>query len=554
MPVFVKRQFFVKTPKRLSSFSVALCVAVSGIFPHDALSSGTKPAPSYEHNCTHPNYVLASHTKIYRIVVKFHEGSGIRFRAGALKVEEIDKAEISRSLPQFNPSLLTEDLRRITETIRKEGHQIQPLFKVDEAKLAELNASGERQSGHRLADLRLYYEITHPVKGATYNSVVNMLTDLNRLKSVEIAYAEPIPELAVVSYSVKEVSPADFTPTPNFEEMQAYLDSPPFGIGARDCAWTVQGGRGSGVKIVDVEVGWNTTHEDLPALFFTHGTPVSWGINHGTAVLGEIAAVNNGFGITGIISNAKVGYASACSPQYGDNCFPEDEEETDFNVANAILEAANGVGEGGIVLIELEFPGPKNSSPCTCNKEQCGDLPVEYWPASFDAIHHATTNGVTVVEAGGNGSSNLDDPVYDGCFDRQVRDSGAILVAATDEPTLGVPACWTNWGSRIDVHGWGSNVTTLAYGTLFNGGDNDENRYYIANFGGTSSASPIVVGAAGSAQGVAMARHGQPLEPLHLRELLVSTGTPQPQPINKKIGPLPNLCNLIPQIEKGAVD
>ncbi|MEK8019087.1 MAG: S8 family peptidase [Candidatus Parabeggiatoa sp.] len=534
---------------------------------YDALSSDSQPTLSSEQHCTAPNYTLPAHTLISRLVLKFHEGSGIRHRSGAFKAEQADQYELSGSVSSFQTGLLSKEIKLLNQKIQTEGYQIQPLFKAKEAELTALKASGENRSGHQLADLRLYYELIPPKKLENYSSVARLLTDMNQLQSVEIAYAEPFPKLAVVSSSANpKASSSEFMPTPNFEAMQRYLDSPPFGIGASDCAWTVPGGRGSGVKIVDVEMAWNTTHEDLPALFFTYGTPVNdlASRSHETGVLGELVAVNNGFGVTGIISNAKAGYASVCSPKYGENCLPPDmkqspraRQKASFNVADAIIHAAKAVGEGGIILIELQFPGPKTDScETSCLKESCGYVPVEYWTAIFHAIQHATKNGVIVVEAAANGSSNLDDPIYNGYFDRKVQDSGAILVAASDT-TPALPACWTNWGSRIDLHGWGSDVTTLGCTIpfppyckpLFDGGNHDENRFYTANFSGTSSASPIVAGAAGSAQGIARAVHGKPLEPLALRRLLVETGTPQ-QPSDKHIGPLPNLCRLIPLIKE----
>ncbi|RKZ91217.1 MAG: peptidase S8 [Candidatus Parabeggiatoa sp. nov. 1] len=560
MPIPIKSPFWVKTPKGLSFLSIALCVMVSTLYPHHALSRGGNPYLSNQ-SCAPPNYALPDKTKISRIVVKFHEGSGVRFGSAGWKTVEPDEAELSGSVLPLEDSLLSRELNRLNQKNRKGNYRIQPLFNAEQAeRVVALKLNGEKRSGRALEDLRLYYELIFDNKSVTYKDVTQMLVYLNRFKLVEIAYAEPV-------YVPKKLLSADmatliptpnpfFTPTPNFEEMQTYLDSPPLGIGARECAWEVPGGRGSQVKIVDVEAGWNTNHEDLPTLFYTYGKGTVLFEGHGTAVLGVIAAVDNNFGVTGIISNAKVGYASVCAPKAGVYCFPEDEAFRNLKIANAIFEATNAVGEGGIVLIELHFPGPLSNSPC-CDwpilKDYCGYIPVEYWQLNFDAIQYATANGVTVVEAGGDGSANLDDPVYHGCFDRQVRDSGAILVAAS-YPVPGIPACYTNWGSRIDVHAWGNNVTTIGFiGDLFKGGVKNQNRYYTAIFLGTSSSSPIVVGAVGSAQGVAMTHWGQPLKPLQLRELLVKTGTPQ-QPSEKKIGPFPNLCHLIPLVKTGQFD
>ena len=69
---------------------------------------------------------------------------------------------------------------------------------------------------------------------------------------------------------------------------------------------------------------------------------------------------------------------------------------------------------------------------------------------------------------------------------------------------------FSTYGSRVDVQGWGHNVTTTGYGGLFTGGG-DPNQYYTATFNGTSSASPIVAGAAAALQGIQLARGAAPL-------------------------------------------
>ena len=52
---------------------------------------------------------------------------------------------------------------------------------------------------------------------------------------------------------------------------------------------------------------------------------------------------------------------------------------------------------------------------------------------------------------------------------------------------------FSNYGARVDVQGWGREVTTTGYGDL-QGGLN-EDLWYTDHFSGTSSASPVVVGA-----------------------------------------------------------
>jgi hypothetical protein len=96
----------------------------------------------------------------------------------------------------------------------------------------------------------------------------------------------------------------------------------------------------------------------------------------------------------------------------------------------------------------------------------------------------------------------------------------------------------------VDVHGWGESVTTLGYGDLFNSG---EDQYYTATFSGTSSASPIVTGAAASLQGVARAAGRPALDSRALRGLLAGTGTTQAAD-SRRIGPLPDLRRAIAQL------
>jgi PKD repeat protein len=458
---------------------------------------------------------------IEQVVIKFHEGTAVRLRGGLLMAED-RSARDRRDLEArgLTPAAVDSDVAEVRRlvAIAPEAQTLRRLFSIDENVLADRRATGEERSGRQLADLDLYYGVRLKPR-ATAGDVSALLDALNALESVEIAYAQPPASPAFLGDPKRVAATAV---TPNFQSLQGYLNAAPQGVDAL-YAWTQTGGTGAGVKIVDIEGGWQTTHEDLPTLFHTGGTnstDLDWR-NHGTAVLGELVAKTNGLGMTGIAYQAQAGYESIISN----------------DLANAIVNAAAATGTGGVVLIELHTPGPASSSPCTCNQPQCYFVAMEYYQAYYDAIASATANGVAVVEAGGNGSTNLDDPVYTNIFNRSVRDSGAIIVAASNSYDRN-PTCWTNWGSRIDIHGWGEDVATLGYGYLYNGGSADS--WYIAYFNGTSSASPIVTGAAASVQGRSLATVSSSLSPLVLRDLLKSTGTPQ-VPGAKNIGPLPNL-------------
>ncbi len=314
--------------------------------------------------------------------------------------------------------------------------------------------------------------------------------------------------------------------TPSFESYQGYLGPAPHGIDA-PAAWR-RGQRGAGVWFADVEGGWNDEHEDLPGDRIRHvgGTRFRdpmWRA-HGTAVLGEVVGRDNGKGVVGIAPDVERVFTSSIGGT---------------TVANAIDVAAKNLRAGDVLLIELQGGGPRGRY-----------VPVEYWDDVFDAIKVATQRGVVVIEAAGNGGENLDHATYKRKFDRARRDSGAIMVGAGGPPRGGYAdrerLDFSNYGSRVDVQGWGRKVATLDYGDLqaCSGAD----RHYTGEFSGTSSASPIVAGAAVIVQGVAKSR-GRLLTPIQIRELLRTTGTPQLGDTREQIGPRPDLERAITALE-----
>jgi len=470
---------------------------------------------------------LDGETPVERVVVKFHEGTRVRLRQGVIRAlsAERDPDERGRmSRHGLSDKRLEQDLSDAQRFFKRSRRWGTPgrLFRQDEASLAERKRVAEDTSGKEMADLDLYYEVALE-PGMTAAEVEALLTELNALDSVEIAYAEPVMWAASVG-----PSEGRFASSARHDTRQGYLDAAPGGIDARH-AWTWPGGAGAGVKLVDVEGGWTSAHEDLPDFFYQGGSAFSDGEwrAHGTAVLGVVAGQANGYGISGIAHQAWVGSQGIATQ----------------SMASAIHHAARAVGRGGVVLVELQAPGPRTQKQCACNASQCNYLPLEYWRANFDAIAQATAQGVHVVEAAGNGGVDLDDPAYRGAFDRSRRDSGAILVAASAS-TGHAPMCWTNHGSRVDVHAWGEKVVTLGYGDL---GGASEERQYTATFSGTSSATPIVAGAVASLQGAARAAGRGAIPPRRLRELLRATGTPQ-LPGPKHIGPQPNLRAALPRL------
>jgi hypothetical protein len=280
--------------------------------------------------------------------------------------------------------------------------------------------------------------------------------------------------------------------------------------------------------------------------------------NHGAAVTGEFGGDENTIGITGICPQANVRAISIFGPGQSS--------------AKAITDAANALSPGDIILIELHAPGPRFNF--TAPQGQRGYIAVEFWPDDFAAIVYATTvRGVIVVEAGGNGAENLDDPLYNARpagfptawsnpFNLANPQSGAIIVGAGAPPpgthgnNYGADRSrldFSNFGARVDVQGWGREVTTAGYGDL-QGGSN-EDFWYTDQFSGTSSASPIIIGAVGCMQG-ALRASGKPLlTPATARDILRNTGSPQQdepgRPATQRIGNRPNLRQALERLGLG---
>lgn len=333
------------------------------------------------------------------------------------------------------------------------------------------------------------------------------------------------------------------------ETFQGYLDPAPLGLDAR-YAWTLPGGRGENVRICDIEYSWNLTHNDLldaAANLFIYVKGIyplpdqivnEASLNHGTAVLGELAAADDGVGITGIAHRAKLGLINPLTS----GSIPD--------VPGALRRATDAMEAGDVIVLEQQSVLGPRFDPTTGR----GLVPIEFEPDIFTAIKAATNKGIIVVESAGNGAENLDRAAYEGKFNRSVRDSGAILVGA-GWPEGGVYGQGpdrtripeSNYGAIVDVQGWGGFITTTGYGDLRH--EQGENNWYTINFGATSGATAMVAGAAAVLQSIVKARGQAPLAPAVLRRLLASTGTPQAGDTNQHIGPRPDLRAAIAALD-----
>jgi hypothetical protein len=354
---------------------------------------------------------------------------------------------------------------------------------------------------------------------------------------------ENIQQLLAVVSNIENISkvPIPFNAiAPDYQGGEHYITSTTSGIEA-ELFWSTYNNRGAGIKVCDIEYGFNGNHVDLPTVTIVGPPPqdpfAGGGVDHGTGVLGEIASLNDGIGTTGIASDCQLFFAGAFT-------------DSTYDLEAAITYAISVLGPGDVILLEQQIAGPHYTG-----SGQFGLVPVEWYEPYFNAIQLAVGQNIIVVEAAGNGEQNLDDGDYangnGGHFPFLVgNESGAIIVGAghvSDSLPGGGDVArsrmwYSNYGYAVDVQGNGQAVTTTGYGDLFSADGVDS--YYTDGFGGTSSASPIVTGAIVLLQSLYKDTTGNILTPPEMLSLLQSTGKPQQAgdyDLSYQIGPLPNV-------------
>ena len=432
-----------------------------------------------------------------RVIVKFRDHTGLDYdKTAAGRIEKLGIGAWKKLQERFK------------------GITLNPLFaSKNPEEIRELvNRGMATDPAYRPPDLLSYFAVNIPA-GVAAEEVAKTLSGW---ESVQTSYVEPPPVVPPL------VNPADDPRSVN----QGYLDPSPDGIDA-EYAWGFAGGDGAGQALVDLEWGWTFNHEDLAA----HGITLISGINdsffyHGTGVLGEIAAVDNMVGCVGI------------TPEIGSvRCVSQWLSGGGYSTSEPILDAIAVMNFGDVLLLEAQ------TSLYGYTK-----VPVEIEPAVFDVIRLATALGIVVVQAGGNGGVDLDTVVNPGgelIFNRgsaDFLDSGAIIVGAGSSIAPHTRLGFSCFGSRIDCYGWGENVDTLS-----TNGAGTATDTYTTTFNGTSSASPIVTGAALAVQGLAEANLFHRFAPWQLRALLSNpaNGTPSQNPAIDRIGVMPNLRSII---------
>ena len=426
-----------------------------------------------------------------------------------IEVKFRDSAEVRGSSATGFTAVDSQALEEINLLVSlSDAGAVEPLVAgISQNKVSSLSDKAQDKSGKPTPDMSSWYRILLPA-GADTGS------------TLELVRASPI--VSSASMAPEAVPPPT---TPDFSLSQLHLDPAPVGTDTEWARANEPRARGGGVKVVDLEYYWTASHEDLqlPASADLGGTTYEqytvFDDEHGTAVFGIIAAKDNGFGVTGGVPEVTMAGISPIEAGFG------------YNPSGALTFLASKVTAGDVVLIEQQTPGPG------------GDLvPVEWEQSSFDAIKNLSNLGVVVVETGGNGGRDLDDAAFSGRFNRNVRDSDAIIVGAGSSADH-APLFYTSRGSRVDLQGYGENVVTTggSHSFLQGSGPGERNIRYTSDFNGTSSAGPVVVNAVAAIQSYRKAAGAGPMTADQIAAVLKQTGTPQGSPELGNIGPLPDI-------------
>jgi hypothetical protein len=365
-----------------------------------------------------------------------------------------------------------------------------------------------------------YLRIAIPQNKMRDVAYINGIVDsLKANPHVEVAYAEPEP--VTLDEGTKTRSTA--ATVGDYRDQQYYAKAPNelaanrrLGGVNRDSVNQYAGNDGANVTLVSHEIGiWNQNHINLPKAAFMVGSPST--DEHDTASVGVMAATDIGAGVKGLAYNVRMAHAASGSG----------------NLYNVIPK----LRAGDVVQLGIQISGGEVTD---CQYE-CW-IPMEYYQDYFDVIKALTDKGVHVIEAAGNGSVNLDHSGLGGKFNLNVRDSGAILVGASN-PVYATRAGFSDFGSRVDSNGWGYYVTTTGFGDLAS----TANANYTGTYNGTSSANPIVAGVVASLSSIAKA-HGKTVTPHQMREILRKTGTDLAGGAANQIGTQPDMSRAAVKI------
>ncbi|WP_413722881.1 S8 family serine peptidase [Sodalis sp. RH23] len=295
--------------------------------------------------------------------------------------------------------------------------------------------------------------------------------------------------------------------TPDFTPLQRYLD-PGLGMNVRN-AWS-RGAFGVGATVRYMGFGVYQEHEDLIGNITVNSNRPG-ARNHGSAGVGAVRGINNGFGITGIAYGCKLIF-----------------HDTGIENLDRILVELSA---GDLIIINNQF----NINGFL--------LPMVHLASWWDRIDLCTRAGAVVVFAAGNGGLNLRQfPQFN-----NFGDSGGIMICSADSHS-GLIRHSSNFNLYSMLNSWGDSVVTIGWGDLQN--FDPPNRTYTATFSATSSATPLVCGALTVVQGYAIRRLYRPLNAAEMFRIVTLTGGREGE--GQGIGVRPNVTAALELVDEMA--
>jgi hypothetical protein len=391
--------------------------------------------------------------------------------------------------------------------------ELVPKFQCSEEQWQYMSQNALKYSGNAASVERLKYIYRLELFEVDNNTLVELAGKIESFPFVIYA--------SLVS-TTPETPPFDILPvTPNFQANQTYIGPDP-GLNVQH-AWNMNL-FGQGIKVRDIEYGFNKNHEELhqincfvaPNMNISSGATESW-TEHGTPVFGIIMAHEGDYGVIGLTHAVQ---EMVLFPEW---------QQSGWDRANAVFQSILASSPGDILLYEMQqtaIPTNQNSF-----------VPAEFRQDIWDLTKAATDAGLVIVAAAGNGNQNLNSTTYQAYMNR--GDSGAIIVGAGRSTTAHNRMSFSTHGNRVDVQGWGENVFSPGYGDVIQIGG-DFNQSYT-NFSGTSSATPMVGACAILMQQYHHQLTGDWLTSQEIRHILKTTGIPQTFPPSGNIGPFPNM-------------
>ena len=235
--------------------------------------------------------------------------------------------------------------------------------------------------------------------------------------------------------------------------------------------------RGTGVVIGVVDDGLEWDHEDLSANYESNldydycnydsdPMPASWDA-HGTAAAGVAAAIgNNGVGVSGAAPDASLAGLMLIA------CGNSDNDE-----GNALSHLNNDID------IYSNSWGPSDNG-----QTLSGPGPLMIAAFEDDAYNGRNGLGNIITWAAGNGLSSDDDSNLDGYANSRFTISVTAVDHDGDQTNYGEPGANVLVSAPSDGSGVGITTTDNEGNSGYTNGD------YTSNFGGTSSATPLVSG------------------------------------------------------------